>query len=179
MIVLPAVLDDLLVLDLSQGIAGPLCARLLGDYGADVIKVEPPGGDCGRRMPPFFHDDPDPEKSLLFLLTNLNKRGITLDLSLPEGAELFRGLARTADVIVESFPPGYLASLGLDHATLEQDNPGLIMTSITPFGRPGHTATTRATRSLRTRPVVSWRSVAPRTASLCSTAASRRCTRRP
>ena len=134
---LPAVLDDLLVLDLSQGIAGPLCARLLGDYGADVIKVEPPGGDCGRRMPPFFHDDPDPEKSLLFLLTNLNKRGITLDLSLPEGAELFRGLARTADVIVESFPPGYLASLGLDHATLEQDNPGLIMTSITPFGQTG------------------------------------------
>ena len=58
---LPAILDDLVVLDLSQGIAGPLCARLLGDYGADVIKLEPPGGECGRRMPPFFQDDPHPE----------------------------------------------------------------------------------------------------------------------
>lgn len=135
--VLPAVLDDLLVLDLSQGIAGPLCARLLGDYGADVIKLEPPGGECGRRMPPFFHDDPHPEKSLFFLLANLNKRGVTLDLAHPEGAEIFRRLAHAADVIVESFVPGYLASLGLDHATLEQDNPGLVMTSITPFGQTG------------------------------------------
>ena len=134
---LPAVLDDLLVLDISQGIAGPLCARLLGDYGADVIKIEPPGGECGRRMPPFFHDDPDPEKSLFFLLANLNKRGVILDLEQPQGADLFRRLARTADVIVESFPPGYLASLGLDHATLEQDNPSLVMTSITPFGQTG------------------------------------------
>jgi CoA:oxalate CoA-transferase len=134
---LPAVLDDLVVLDISQGIAGPLCARLLGDYGADVIKIEPPGGDRGRRMPPFFHDDPDPEKSLFFLLVNLNKRGVTLDLEQPQGADIFRRLARTADVIVESFPPGYLASLGLDHATLEQDNPGLVMTSITPFGQTG------------------------------------------
>ena len=134
---LPAVLDDLVVLDLSQGIAGPLCARLLGDYGADVIKIEPPGGECGRHMPPFFQDDPHPEKSLFFLLANLNKRGISLDLRQPEGADLLRRLARTADVIVESFPPGYLASLGLDHATLEQDNPGLIMTSITPFGQTG------------------------------------------
>ena len=134
---LPAILDDLLVLDLSQGIAGPLCARLLGDYGADVIKIEPPGGECGRRMPPFFHDDPDPEKSLFFLLTNLNKRGITLDLAQPEGAAVFRKLARTADVIVESFTPGYLAALGLDHASLAQDNPGLVMTSITPFGQTG------------------------------------------
>jgi len=134
---LPAVLDDLLVLDLSQGIAGPICARLLGDYGADVIKIEPPGGECGRRMPPFFHDDPDPEKSLFFLMANLNKRGVSLDLEQPEGAEVFRRLARTADVIVESFPPGYLAALGLDHAALGQKNPGLVMTSITPFGQTG------------------------------------------
>jgi crotonobetainyl-CoA:carnitine CoA-transferase CaiB-like acyl-CoA transferase len=134
---LPAVLDDLLVLDLSQGIAGPICARLLGDYGADVIKIEPPGGECGRRMPPFFLDDPDPEKSLFFLMANLNKRGISLDLEKPEGADLFRRLARTADVIVESFAPGYLAALGLDHAALEEENPGLVMTSITPFGQTG------------------------------------------
>src|SRR6476469_3813214 len=99
---LPSALDDLRVLDISQGIAGPLCARLLGDYGADVIKIEPPGGECGRRMPPFFQDDPDPEKSLFLLLTNLNERGIVLDLQRPGDAALFRKLARTADVIVES-----------------------------------------------------------------------------
>src|SRR6201998_4903856 len=109
MMVLPAVLDDLLVLDLSQGIAGPLCARLMGDYGADVIKLEPLGGTCGRRMPPFHQDDPHPEKSLFFLLANLNKRGVTLDLTQPAGADIVRRLARNADVIVESFAPGYLA----------------------------------------------------------------------
>ena len=134
---IPLALDDVRVLDISQGIAGPLCAKLLGDFGADVIKVEPPGGECGRRMPPFFQDDPHPEKSLFFLLMNLNKRGITLDVQTPEGADIFKQLARRADVVVESFPPGYLASLGLDHASLERENPGLVMTSITPFGQSG------------------------------------------
>jgi len=134
---IPLALDDLLVLDISQGIAGPLCARLLGDFGADVIKVEPPGGECGRRMPPFFQDDPHPEKSLFFLQLNLNKRGVTVDLRTPRGADIFRTLVRRADVVVESFPPGYLASLGLDHASLERESPGLVMTSITPFGQDG------------------------------------------
>lgn len=134
---LPSALDDLKVLDISQGIAGPLCARLLGDFGADVIKVEPPEGEPGRRMPPFFGDDPHPEKSLFFLLCNLNKRGVVLDLKTTDGAARFRELARTADIIVESFQPGYLASLGLDHARLAEDNPGLIVTSITPFGQTG------------------------------------------
>jgi crotonobetainyl-CoA:carnitine CoA-transferase CaiB-like acyl-CoA transferase len=134
---IPLALDDVRVLDISQGIAGPLCAKLLGDFGADVIKVEPPGGECGRSMPPFAQDDPHPEKSLFFLLTNLNKRGITLDLETPRGADIFRKLSRLADVVVETFPPGYLASLGLDHASLERDNPGLVMTSITPFGQSG------------------------------------------
>jgi crotonobetainyl-CoA:carnitine CoA-transferase CaiB-like acyl-CoA transferase len=133
----PSALGDVRVLDLSQGIAGPLCAKLLGDFGAEVIKVEPPGGECGRRLPPFFQDDPHPEKSLFFLQVNLNKRGITLDVETPPGAEIFRKLVRLADVVVETFPPGYLASLGLDHATLEADQPGLVMTSITPFGQTG------------------------------------------
>ena len=133
----PSALDDLKVLDISQGIAGPLCARLLGDFGADVIKIEPPGGEIGRRMPPFHQDKPGPERSLFFMMANLNKRGIVLDLETPEGAARFRRLARTADVIVESFTPGYLASLGLNHASLEAENPGLIMTSITPFGQTG------------------------------------------
>lgn len=133
----PSALGDVRVLDISQGIAGPLCAKLLGDFGADVIKVEPPGGECGRRMPPFFQDDPHPEKSLFFLLVNLNKRGITLDVRTPRGADIFKQLARLADVVVETFPPGHLRSLGLDHASLERENPGLVMTSITPFGQSG------------------------------------------
>jgi len=133
----PMALDDIRVLDLSQGIAGPLAARLLGDFGADVIKVEPPDGDSGRRMPPFFQDDPDPEKSLFYLMLNLNKRGITLHLDTEEGAAILGRLVRDVDVIVESFPPGYLAARGLDYASLEAENPGLIMTSITPFGQTG------------------------------------------
>jgi crotonobetainyl-CoA:carnitine CoA-transferase CaiB-like acyl-CoA transferase len=133
----PMALDDIRVLDLSQGIAGPLCAKLLGDFGADVIKVEPVGGEYGRTMPPFFHDDPHPEKSLFFLLLNLNKRGITLNLDTPQGVEICRALTRQANVIVETFPPGYLAQRGLDYTTLEQHNPRLILTSITPFGQSG------------------------------------------
>jgi crotonobetainyl-CoA:carnitine CoA-transferase CaiB-like acyl-CoA transferase len=134
---IPLALDDIRVLDISQGIAGPLCAKILGDFGADVLKVEPVGGESGRRMPPFFHDDPHPEKSLFFLLMNLNKRGITLNLDMPEGTKIFKDLVHHADVIVETFQPGYLASLGLDYASLERDNPGMVLTSITPFGQTG------------------------------------------
>jgi crotonobetainyl-CoA:carnitine CoA-transferase CaiB-like acyl-CoA transferase len=134
---IPSVLDDIRVLDISQGISGPFCAKLLGDFGADVIKVEPSVGDVGRTMPPFFQDDPHPEKSLFFLLLNLNKRGITLNLETPEGAEVFQQLVQQADIVIESFQPGYLASLGLGYEALEQENPQLIMTSITPFGQTG------------------------------------------
>ena len=137
MMTMPAALDDLRVLDLSQGIAGPLAARLLGDFGADVVKIEPPEGDCARRLGPFAGGEPHLEKSLPFLLTNLNKRGVTLAVDRPEGAALLRRLAAETDVIIESFPPGYLAARGLDHATLARDNPALVMTSITPFGQTG------------------------------------------
>ena len=136
-IMLPATLDDLKVLDLSQGLAGPICAKILADFGADVVKVEPPGGDRARSMAPHFGNDPHPEKSLVFLLANLNKRGVTLNLDDPDGRELLRRMARTSDIIVESYAPGYLASLGLDYAALSQENPGLIMISITPFGQTG------------------------------------------
>lgn len=131
------ILGDLVVLDLSQGIAGPYCARLLADHGAKVIKIEPPGGEIGRKMPPFMGDDPHPEKSLFHLLLNLNKRGIELDIETPDGAAVLRRLARTADIIVESFTPGYLGSIGLDYAELAGENDGLIMTSLTPFGQSG------------------------------------------
>ena len=130
-------LDDVRVLDISQGIAGPLCARLLADFGADVIKVEPPDGEAGRSMPPFFHDDPHPEKSLFFLLANLNKRGITLDLESTAGAGIFKELVREADVVVETFQPGHLAALGLGYEVLERENPGVLLTSITYFGQTG------------------------------------------
>ncbi len=133
----PASLDDLKVLDLSQGVAGPLCARILSDFGAAGLKVEPPEGDAARRMAPHFGNEPHPEKSLIFLLANLNKRGVRLNLDDREGRELLRRMAHNADVIVESFKPGYLASLGLDHAALARENPGLIMVSITPFGQTG------------------------------------------
>ena len=120
----PLALDDVRVLDLSEGIAGPLAARLIGDFGADVIKVEPPGGEIGRRTPPFFQDDPDPEKSLFYLMLNLNKRGITLNLDTDEGAAILRRLARDVDVIVESFPPGYLAARGTGLCQSRAGKPG-------------------------------------------------------
>ena len=101
----PMALDDLRVLDLSEGIAGPLAARLIGDFGGDVIKIEPPGGEIARRTPPFFHDDPDPEKSLFYLMLNLNKRGITLNLDSDEGAAILRRLAREAMSSSRAFRP--------------------------------------------------------------------------
>jgi crotonobetainyl-CoA:carnitine CoA-transferase CaiB-like acyl-CoA transferase len=134
---LAAALDDLKVLDLSQGLAGPICAKILADFGADVIKVEPPSGDSGRFMPPHAGNVPHPEKSLVYLLANLNKRGVRLNLDDPAGRDLLRQMARTTDIIVESFKPGYLASIGLDYAALAQENPKLIMISITPFGQTG------------------------------------------
>ena len=131
------IFEGVRVLDISQDIAGSFCARLLGDYGADVIKVEPPSGSDLRRMGPFFKDDPHPEKSLFFLIANLNKRGITLNLDAPEGPALFKKLAEDADVVVESYKPGYLSKMGLGYGDLESINPGLVMTSITHFGQYG------------------------------------------
>ena len=96
-----------------------------------------PAGSADARCLPSPREDPHPEKSLFFLLLNLNKRGITLNLETRKGASLLRELVRHADVVVESFKPGYLASIGLDHASLEKENPKIVMTSITPFGQSG------------------------------------------
>jgi crotonobetainyl-CoA:carnitine CoA-transferase CaiB-like acyl-CoA transferase len=138
-------LDDLRVLDLSAGVAGPLCARLLADFGADVIKVEPPGGERGRRLAPFFPDDtgqPPPwtERSAFFAYLNANKRGLTLDLATSSGRALLRRLVRTADIVVESAPPGEPAARGLGYTDLERLRPGVIVTSVTPFGQQGPAA---------------------------------------
>jgi benzylsuccinate CoA-transferase BbsE subunit len=129
-------LDDLKVLDLA-GPIGVYCAKLLADLGADVIQVEPPGGDPMRKLGPFYGDDSDPQKSLYWWHFNTSKRGITLDVEKPEGQALFRRLVGWADVAVESFPPGYLGGLGLGYEALHELNPGLILTSITPFGQTG------------------------------------------
>ena len=124
------------VLDLTDA-KGLLCGKVLGDFGADVIKIEKPGGDPARRIGPFYRDTPDPEKSLFWFATNTSKRGITLDIGVPDGRDLFLRLAASADMVVESFDPGYMDAAGLGYPDLKHIKPGLIMTSITPFGQSG------------------------------------------
>ena len=124
------------VLDLA-GAAGVFCTKLLADYGADVIKVEPPAGDGGRSKGPFLGDNPSPESSMYFLFYNTNKKSITLNLETEAGRSIFKRLAADADVVVESFPLSYMRSLGLDYDSLKETNPGLVMASVTPFGQTG------------------------------------------
>lgn len=129
-------LSGLRILDLTD-LKGAMSAKLFGDMGADVIKVEPPEGDAARRIGPFLDNKPHPERSLLFWFYNTSKRGITLDLNQPAGQELVKQLAAKADVLVESAAPGTLARLGLGYDELKQLNPNLVLTSITPFGQTG------------------------------------------
>jgi len=124
------------VLDLADE-KGAYCGKLLGDLGAEVIKVEPPCGDKTRLRGPFFKNEVHPEKSLFFLYFNTSKGSITLDIEGTDGQEIFKRLVKKADVVVESFPVGYLAKLGLDYPKLKKVNPKLVMTSITPYGQKG------------------------------------------
>lgn len=124
------------VLDLTDE-KGLLCGRILGDLGADVIQVEKPGGDPARSIGPFYYDDPHPEKSLFWFFQCMNKRSITLGIGTSEGREIFKQLVKTADFVIESFPPGYMSSLGLGYGDLEKINPRIIVVSITPFGQKG------------------------------------------
>jgi len=131
-------LSGIRVVDLTHGVAGPYCTKLLADFGADVIKVERPGtGDYARNLGPFPGDIPHPEKSGLFLFINTNKRSIVLDLKTPEGVETIRELVRDADILVESFRPGAMDKLGLGYEALKELNPDLIMTSVSNFGQTG------------------------------------------
>lgn len=131
-------LSDVKVMDLTWHIAGPYCTKLLADYGADVIKIEEPGeGDPARRLGPFLNDEPHPEKSGLFLYLNTNKRGVTLNLKSETGKKIFKELVKDADILVESFSPRVLPSLGLDYGTLEKSNSRLLMISISNFGKTG------------------------------------------
>jgi crotonobetainyl-CoA:carnitine CoA-transferase CaiB-like acyl-CoA transferase len=114
---------------------GAFAGKLFADMGADVIKVEHPTGDQTRAYGPFLEDTPGPERSLWFWQYNTSKRGVTLDLDQPEGQALFRRLAATADIFFTTEPAARLAALGIDYDDLQPANPGLIMVSITPFGR--------------------------------------------
>ncbi len=129
-------LGDIRVLDLT-GELGIYCSKLLADLGADVVRIEPPSGHPSRLRPPFYHDQVDKEKSLYHFLVNTSKRGVTLNLEHPDGQQIFRRLIAKADVLVESLPPGYLDDLQLGYQALSKVNPGLILTSITPFGQTG------------------------------------------
>jgi benzylsuccinate CoA-transferase BbsE subunit len=130
-----SVLPPIRILDLTEG-GCMLGGRLLGDAGADVIKIEPPGGSTSRIWP-FYKGSNDPEKSLFWFAYNANKRGITLDIQKPEGQEIFKKLAANSDVIMESFQPGFMDSLKLGYSDICQVKPDIIYTSITPFGQKG------------------------------------------
>ncbi len=131
-------LSDLCVLDLSQHVAGPFCTKLFADFGADVIKVEPPGqGDTARTLGPFPDGEPNLDASGVFLYLNTNKRSITLNLETSLGRDLLRDLVMQADIVVENFNVGTMVAMGLDFDTLETLRPGVILTSITPFGQTG------------------------------------------
>ena len=133
---LPGPLTGLRVLELT-GETAQFCGKLMADLGADVIKIEPPGGQENRNIGPFLDDEPHPERSLHFWHYNTSKRGVTIDITKPEGQELFRKLAANAGLVLESLPAGRLAKLGLGYEILSATNPGLIMCSVTPFGQDG------------------------------------------
>jgi crotonobetainyl-CoA:carnitine CoA-transferase CaiB-like acyl-CoA transferase len=127
-------LEKLSVLDVSQIMAGPFCCQLLGDMGADVIKVEPVGGDQARHTLGFRMKGED---TAAFLAVNRNKKSVTLNLKEAEGKRIFFELVRNADVLVENFRPGVTEKLGIDYSTLEEVNPRLIYASISGFGQTG------------------------------------------
>ena len=132
----PGPLDGLRVLELSDE-KGQFTGKLMADLGADVIKIEPPAGEGTRAVGPFLDDQPHRDRSLSFWHYNTSKRGVTLNLEDEDGRALFRRLAAAADVVLESFAPGYMASIGLDHEALRTDNHRLIVCSLTPFGQSG------------------------------------------
>ena len=129
-------LEGYRVLDLT-GPPGVYCGKLMADMGADVIKVEPPGGDPMRLVGPFAGGRPGPDRSLSWLHFNTNKRSVTLDISTSDGAGLLGRLIEGADVLLETHRPGFLDGLGLGYDALSGLNPGLVYVSITPFGQTG------------------------------------------
>ncbi|GED33701.1 CoA transferase [Brevibacillus centrosporus] len=126
-------LQHMRVIDLTQVLAGPYCTMVLGDLGADVIKVEKyPNGDDSRIMGPYFE-----EESYSFMMANRNKRGIRLNIKEEAGREILYDLVRSADVLIENYRPGVTKKLGIDYETLRELNPGLIYCSISGYGQTG------------------------------------------
>ena len=133
-----APLAGLRVLDISEGIAAPFCAKLLGDLGADVVKVErPDGGDRSRRLGPFPGRRPDPERSAAFFYLNTSKRGVTIDLSVERGRAQLERLVRRYDVVVAGETEGQLAGRGIGFETLSRWNDRVILITVTGFGSDG------------------------------------------
>ncbi len=133
---LPGPLNGLRVLEICDE-KGQFCGKLMADLGADVVKIEPPGGEACRSFGPFYHDVPHRERSLSFWHYNTSKRGITLNLETRQGQDILKRLADSADIVLETQKPGYLESLGLGYEQLSANNPGLIMCSLTPYGQTG------------------------------------------
>ena len=132
-----ATLSDLTIVECAESVAGPYCSKLLADLGANVTKVEPPGGDVSRRAGPFPGDIPHHERSGQFVYLNANKRGVTLNLEAAQGRDILHALLRTADILIVDLPRRRLAELELDYEHLGALNDQLIMTCISPFGQTG------------------------------------------
>ena len=124
------------VLDLTDE-KGYLCGKILGDLGAEVLKIEPPGGERGRWLPPFYHNKPNPEKSLQWWAFNTSKKSLTLDIAVDGDKKIFLELVKKSDIVIESFKPGYLKTLGLDYESLHRINQQIIMVDISGFGQEG------------------------------------------
>jgi crotonobetainyl-CoA:carnitine CoA-transferase CaiB-like acyl-CoA transferase len=139
----PRGLGTIRIVECGQGVSAAFGAKMIADLGAEAIKVEPPGGDLTRRRGPFPNDQPDPEKSGLFIYLNTNKRGVTADLGKPEGRELLGRLLEKADILIHNVPPYERAGQGLDSALLCAEYPGLIVTSISMYGDRGPRANWR------------------------------------
>jgi len=136
-----AALKDIRIVDITRAMAGPYCTMMLGDFGADVIKVERPGsGDESRGWGPPFAGDaygPYPGESAYFLSANRNKRSLTVNLKDPAGLEIIQKLVKVSDVFIENFRTGVLDKMGMGYETLKEDNPGLIYCSVSGYGRTG------------------------------------------
>jgi crotonobetainyl-CoA:carnitine CoA-transferase CaiB-like acyl-CoA transferase len=131
---MPSALDDIVVLDLTRALAGPFCTQILGDLGAEVLKVEPlPGGDPNRGYGPPFQNG----VGLYFWMGNRNKRSLALNFRAPEARAVLRRLAVRSDVLVENFRPGVIDEIGLGYEGLRAENPGLVCCSLSGFGQRG------------------------------------------
>ena len=126
-------LEGIKVIDLSKWLPGQYCGMVLGDFGADVIKIDDIAGDSTRQFIPQKEKD----MSYWHLALNRNKKGIAIDLRTEAGKDILRKLMLTADVVLEGFRPGFMAKLGLDYATISKENPRLVYCSITGFGQTG------------------------------------------